>query len=55
MRTIYITTMVIGTGLAASALVLVVQGWLVLAPYPLIVGGSLLLIGGVLGALGRQR
>ena len=47
--------LVAGTSLGGLSLVLLMNGWLGLVPYPLIAGGAVLLIGGIVGAAARKR
>ena len=44
-------SLIVGTGLGGLSLVMLIGGWLGLVPYPMIVGGALLMAGGSFAAL----
>ncbi len=48
-------SLIVGTGLGGLSLVMLIIGWLGLVPYPMIAGGALLMAGGIVGAVTRER
>ena len=46
--------LIAGMSLGGLSLVLLMSGWLGLVPYPMIAGGALLLVGGIVGAVTRK-
>ena len=55
MKLVVVIALIVGMGMGGLSLVLLMNGWLGLVPYPLIAGGALLMVGGILGAATRQR
>lgn len=55
MEPVVVIALIAGMGLSVLSLALLMTGWLVLAPYPLMAGGALLMIGGIVGAVTRKR
>ena len=55
MKPVVIIALIAGMGLSVLSLALLMSGWIVLVPYPLIAGGALLMIGGIVGAATRGR
>ncbi len=54
-RTMATASLIVGTGLGGLSLVMLIIGWLGLVPYPMIAGGALLMAGGIVGAVTRER
>jgi hypothetical protein len=54
-RTVATISLIVGTGLGGLSLVMLISGWLGLMPYPMIAGGALLMAGGIVGAVTRER
>ena len=55
MKPVVIIALIAGMGLGILSLALLMSGWIVIVPYPLIAGGALLMVGGIVGAAARKR
>ena len=55
MKPVVVIALIAGIGLGVLSVALLMSGWLGLVPYPMIVSGALLMVGGIVGAVTGDR